>query len=105
MTSAHTQYLIGFGERGLLEKGSFQKSPFRGVSREFRDSREPPDCAIFLPQKIIFILEISEVIFKDHPKIPIKTSMKRTSRGYLLFLEVFFFASRGYFLRIASKDS
>ena len=38
---------VGFGKRGLLEKGSFQKSPFSRDSREFRDSRdfrEPPDC-------------------------------------------------------------
>ena len=38
---------IGFGKRGLLEKGSFQKSPFSRDSREFRDSRDfrgPPDC-------------------------------------------------------------
>ena len=38
---------FGFGKRGLLEKGSFQKSPFSRDSREFRDSRvsrEPPDC-------------------------------------------------------------
>ena len=28
---------------GLLEKGSFQISPFSRDSREFRDSREPPD--------------------------------------------------------------
>ena len=34
-------------KRGLLEKGSFQKSRFSRDSREFResrDSREPPDC-------------------------------------------------------------
>ena len=31
---------VGIGKRGLLEKGSFQKSPF---SRDSRDSREPPD--------------------------------------------------------------
>ena len=34
------------GERGLLERGSFQKSPFSRDSREFRDSRdfrESPD--------------------------------------------------------------
>ena len=31
---------VGFGERGLLEKGSFQKSPFSRDSREFRDSRD-----------------------------------------------------------------
>ena len=38
---------FGFGKRGLLEKGSFQKSPFSRDSREFRDfrdSRAPPDC-------------------------------------------------------------
>ena len=37
---------FGFGKRGLLEKGPFQKSPFSRDSREFRDSRdsrEPPD--------------------------------------------------------------
>ena len=32
---------VGFGKRGLLEKGSFQKSPF---SRDSRDFRDPPDC-------------------------------------------------------------
>ena len=35
------------GKRGLLEKGSFQKSPFSRDSREIRDSRdsrESPDC-------------------------------------------------------------
>ena len=39
--------MVGFGKRGLLEKGSFQKSPFSRDSRELRDSRdsrEPPDC-------------------------------------------------------------
>ena len=38
---------IGFGKRGLLEKGSSQKSPFSRDSREFRESRvsrETPDC-------------------------------------------------------------
>ena len=37
---------IGFGKRGLLEKGSFQTYPFSRDSREFRDSRdfrESPD--------------------------------------------------------------
>ena len=34
---------FGFGKRGLLEKGSFQKSPFSRDSRDSRDSREPPD--------------------------------------------------------------
>ena len=49
-TSAKTTRLlplhlvVGSGKRGLLEKGSFQKSPFSRDSREFRDSREPPDC-------------------------------------------------------------
>ena len=41
------QASLGFGKRGLLEKGSFQKSPFFRDSREFRDSRdsrESPDC-------------------------------------------------------------
>ena len=36
-----------FRKRGILEKGSFQKSPFSRDSREFRDSRdfrEHPDC-------------------------------------------------------------
>ena len=32
----------GSEKRGLLEKGSFQKSPFSRDSRELRDSREPP---------------------------------------------------------------
>ena len=31
---------FGFGKRGLLEKGSFQRSPFSRDSREFRDSRD-----------------------------------------------------------------
>ena len=38
--------IVGFGKRGLLEKGSYQKSPFSRDSREFRDfrdSRETPD--------------------------------------------------------------
>ena len=38
-----TALLVGFGKGGLLEKGSFQKSPFSRDSREVRDSREPPD--------------------------------------------------------------
>ena len=40
-------FSIGVGKRGLLEKGSFQKSPFSRDFREFRDSRvsrELPDC-------------------------------------------------------------
>ena len=40
---------VGFGKRGLLEKGSFRKVHFLDLedsrgSRESRDSREPPDC-------------------------------------------------------------
>ena len=31
-------------KKGLLEKGSFQKSPFSRDSREVGDSREPTDC-------------------------------------------------------------
>ena len=45
--SAEGDRTIGFGKRGLLEKGSFQKSPFSRDSRELRDSRasrEPPNC-------------------------------------------------------------
>ena len=37
---ARLRRLVGFGKRGLLEKGSFQKSPFSRDSREFRDSRD-----------------------------------------------------------------
>ena len=43
----HSSPKLGFGKRGLLEKGSFQESPFSRDSREFRDSRvfrKPPDC-------------------------------------------------------------
>ena len=39
--------LLGTEKRGLLEKGSFQKTPYSRDPREFRDSRnsrEPPDC-------------------------------------------------------------
>ena len=39
--------MVGFGKRGLLENGSFQKSPFSRDSRELRDSRDSrdsPDC-------------------------------------------------------------
>ena len=40
-------YFEEFRKRGLLEKRSFQKSPFSRDSRESRDSkdfREPPEC-------------------------------------------------------------
>ena len=46
---------IGFGKRGLLEKGSFRKSPFSGDSREFRDYRdfrEPHPVLIIGVQKV-----------------------------------------------------
>ena len=36
---------IGFEKKGLLEKGSFQKSPFSRDSREFRDFRESRDSS------------------------------------------------------------
>ena len=66
---------VGFGKRGLLEKGSFQKSPFSRDSREFRDSRdfrEPPESVenkgesnhfleILENLEILEILEISPV--------------------------------------------
>ena len=45
-TSSGKNQSLGFGKRGLLEKGSFQKSPFSRDSREFRasrDFRESPD--------------------------------------------------------------
>ena len=38
---------LGFGKRGLLEKGSFQKSPFLGTLENLEileNFREPPDC-------------------------------------------------------------
>ena len=41
--TAYIDFQIGFGERVLLEKGSFEKSPFSRDFREFRDSREPQD--------------------------------------------------------------
>ena len=43
----------------------------------------------------------SEVIFKDPPKIPFRTNIKRTSRGY------FYICSKGYFLprEVISKKS
>ena len=37
-TARSSAVSLGFGERGLLEKGSCQKSPFSRDSREFRDS-------------------------------------------------------------------
>ena len=51
----------GFRKRGLLEKGSSQKSPFSRDSREFRDSRdfrEPSDCG--KQRRIRHFLEILE---------------------------------------------
>ena len=41
LVKALPNLIVGVRKRGLLEKGSFQRSPF---SREFRDSRQPPDC-------------------------------------------------------------
>ena len=45
---------------------------------------------------------ISEVIFKDPPKIPFKTSIKIASRGYFYFLKLFF-ASRSHFQKNSLK--
>ena len=39
-----SEAMVRLRKRGLLEKGSFQKSPFSRDSRDRRDSREPPDC-------------------------------------------------------------
>ena len=79
--------------------------------REYHDPPTPPNLCptlnnpknllrLFLPWKL---LSFSEVIYKDPPKIPFKTSTEITSRGYFKILRLFF-ASRGYFLK-ASKDS
>ena len=56
---------------------------------------------LFLPENLFLF---PEVILKDPPKIPFITSFKTTSRDYFYFSRLFF-ASRGYFLKIASKDS
>ena len=40
LRSAIAMPIVGFGKRGLLEKGSFQKSPFSRDSRELRDLRD-----------------------------------------------------------------
>ena len=56
--------LSGSEKRGLLEKGSFQKSPFSREFREFRDSRdsrEPPDCGNH-PGHFLEILENLEIL-------------------------------------------
>ena len=42
-----------FWKRGLLEKGSFQKSPFSRDSREFRDSRDFRESSDFGKQRRI----------------------------------------------------
>ena len=52
-----------------------------------KDSQDGPTTlrifwGYFLPQKLFLF---SEVIFKDPPKIPFKTSIKITSRGYFYF--------------------
>ena len=62
-TTRNTSELFGFGNGGLLDKGSFQKSPFSRDSRVSRDSREPQtvenkgDSDHFLE-----ILEIFEIL-------------------------------------------
>ena len=72
-----TQASLGFGKRGLLEKGSLQKSPFRD-SREYRDSRdfrEAPDSGNkeesdhFL--EILENLETSEILESPPVKRPL----------------------------------
>ena len=75
---------VGVGKRGLLEKGSFQKSPFFRDSREFRDprdSREPPDCGKqrrFRPfsrdSRELEILEILEIPLVKRPLLPFPIS-------------------------------
>ena len=56
--------------------------------------------AIFALRNVLF----SEIIFKDPPKRPFRTSTKITSRGYFYFLRLFFCLTR-LFLKITSKDS
>ena len=41
--------IIGFGKRGLLEKGSFQKSPFSRDSRDSRDSSSEKTPFVMTP--------------------------------------------------------
>ena len=50
------------------------------------------------------LFEFSGVIFRDPPRISFKTSIKIASRGYFFYLRLFF-ASRGLFQKIASKES
>ena len=78
--AAH-ENIIGFGKRGLLEKGSFQKSPFSRDSREFRDSRdsrEPPDCGKYKGESDHFLellenLEILEILEIPPVKRPLSS--------------------------------
>ena len=56
---------------------------------------------LFFASKIILF---SEVIFKDPPKHTLENKLKNNLARLFLFFEVIF-ASRGYFWKIASKDS
>ena len=62
-----------FGRRGLLEKGSFQKSPFsrdpREEVRDSRDSREPPRLWKTRIRPFLEILENLEML--EIPEIPL----------------------------------
>ena len=58
---------VGFGKRGPLEKGSFQKSPFSRDSREFRDSRVSREISQTVenkgePDHFLENLEILEIL-------------------------------------------
>ena len=84
----------------LSRQGELWAKVQNWISLVFQIKRTWPEFATlrifwgyFLPWKLFLF---SEAIFKDTPKIPFKTSMKITSRGYFYFSRLFF-ASRGYF--------
>ena len=60
---------------------------------------------IFFAEAIVAIIffKFSEVIFRDPPNIPFKTSIEMTSRGYFLFFEVMFCLARFCSKKIASN--
>ena len=87
-----------------MKKGS-------GEPQECSQIAPPPLCRPlkhYYPKNLLRLFVclnvFSEVIFKDSPKLPFKTSIKNNLARLFLFVEVIF-ASRGYFLKIASKDS
>ena len=56
---------VSFGKRGLLEKGSFEKSSCSRDSREFRDSRDsrqPPNCGKQESDHFLEILDDLEIL-------------------------------------------